>query len=206
MGCIFVVPKPSTSTSTSTTNTNIDTNDNNNSILNKGTIITRGRNRTNQDYNATRHAELVAIDDYITIIQQQQTQSNTASVSSSNDYLSILQNTILYVTIEPCIMCAAALYDIGIKYVIYGADNTKFGGCGSVLSIHNGSHINNKESSNNNNNNNTSLSSLGFTCITGICSNEAIDLLKQFYSRANTRGTYFILLLIILIIIYVLVR
>ncbi|KAL8549721.1 hypothetical protein ACS0TY_008531 [Phlomoides rotata] len=43
---------------------------------------------------------------------------------------------ILYVTCEPCIMCAAALSIIGIKEVYYGCANEKFEGCGSILSLH----------------------------------------------------------------------
>lgn len=42
----------------------------------------------------------------------------------------------LYVTIEPCIMCAAALSLLGVGQVIYGAPNDKFGGCGSILKVH----------------------------------------------------------------------
>jgi MafB19-like deaminase len=42
----------------------------------------------------------------------------------------------LYVTCEPCIMCAAALSLLGIKAVTFGCHNNKFGGTGSILSVH----------------------------------------------------------------------
>ncbi|KAI3839773.1 hypothetical protein MKW98_010078 [Papaver atlanticum] len=42
----------------------------------------------------------------------------------------------LYVTCEPCIMCAAAISILGIKAVYYGCANDKFGGFGSILSLH----------------------------------------------------------------------
>ena len=42
----------------------------------------------------------------------------------------------LYVTCEPCIMCAGALSTLGVGRVLYGCANDKFGGCGSVLSVH----------------------------------------------------------------------
>jgi tRNA(Arg) A34 adenosine deaminase TadA len=42
----------------------------------------------------------------------------------------------LYVTVEPCVMCAAALRYLGIKKVYYGCANERFGGCGSVLPVH----------------------------------------------------------------------
>lgn len=42
----------------------------------------------------------------------------------------------LYVTCEPCIMCAGALSIVGIRRVVYGCKNERFGGNGSILSIH----------------------------------------------------------------------
>lgn len=42
----------------------------------------------------------------------------------------------LYVTCEPCIMCAGALSLLGFRKVFYGCGNDKFGGNGSILSIH----------------------------------------------------------------------
>jgi tRNA(Arg) A34 adenosine deaminase TadA len=46
-----------------------------------------------------------------------------------------LADTTLYVTVEPCIMCASALRQMGIKRVFYGCANERFGGCGSVLGV-----------------------------------------------------------------------
>lgn len=46
-----------------------------------------------------------------------------------------LSETTLYVTVEPCIMCASALRQLGIKEVYYGCGNDRFGGCGSVLGV-----------------------------------------------------------------------
>lgn len=39
-------------------------------------------------------------------------------------------------TVEPCIMCAYALNIAGIKHVVFGCENDKFGGNGSILSLH----------------------------------------------------------------------
>ena len=44
--------------------------------------------------------------------------------------------TTLYVTTEPCLMCASALRQIGIQRVVFGAGNERFGGNGTVLPIH----------------------------------------------------------------------
>ena len=48
----------------------------------------------------------------------------------------VLNHSTLYVTTEPCIMCAMALRFLGIKLVVYGCSNPRFGGCGSVLPVH----------------------------------------------------------------------
>jgi tRNA(Arg) A34 adenosine deaminase TadA len=50
--------------------------------------------------------------------------------------LSIFSETDVYVTVEPCIMCASALRQYGIRDVYYGCSNDRFGGTGGVLSIH----------------------------------------------------------------------
>ncbi|KAH8171483.1 cytidine and deoxycytidylate deaminase zinc-binding region domain-containing protein [Sarocladium implicatum] len=49
---------------------------------------------------------------------------------------SILQECDLYVTVEPCVMCASLLRQFGIRKVYFGAVNDKFGGTGGVFSIH----------------------------------------------------------------------
>lgn len=87
-------------------------------FVREGEIIARAQNKTNEFMNATSHAEMVAL-------------KEMAADSSS------LANCDLYVTIEPCIMCAAALRQVGIRHVYFGAFNDKFGGNGSVLNLHN---------------------------------------------------------------------
>ncbi len=47
----------------------------------------------------------------------------------------------LFVTCEPCIMCAAALSTLRIGRVYFGCYNDKFGGCGSILELHNGRQV-----------------------------------------------------------------
>jgi len=92
-----------------------------------GAVVAKARNRTNELRNATRHAELEAID---TIL------SDRALTPQMSEYP--LSETTLYVTVEPCIMCASALRQMGIKYVFYGCGNERFGGCGSVLGVNSG--------------------------------------------------------------------
>ena len=70
-------------------------------------------------WKGTRHAELVALESIL--------QTHPPSV---------LQKTDLYVTVEPCIMCASALRQLQIRAVYFGCGNEKFGGNGTVLSVH----------------------------------------------------------------------
>ncbi|KAJ7477225.1 cytidine deaminase-like protein [Mycena galericulata] len=88
-------------------------------------IIAKARNRTNQLRNATRHAELEAIDEILS--------DPILTPPGSGTYP--LSDTTLYVTVEPCIMCASALRQMGIKEVFYGCANDRFGGCGGVVSV-----------------------------------------------------------------------
>ena len=94
-------------------------------MIHKNEVIGTGRNEVNKTKNATRHAEMVAID--------------RVRLWCKNERLSfedVLRDCCLYVTVEPCIMCAAALRLLGIPKVVFGCANERFGGCGSILNIH----------------------------------------------------------------------
>ena len=86
--------------------------------LSTGEILAYGRNRTNEGRDATRHAELEALS---MITSEQRSQLSECG---------------LLVTVEPCIMCIAALRISGIRRIWTAAMNEKFGGCGSVASAH----------------------------------------------------------------------
>ena len=92
----------------------------------EGDVISEGHNEVNATMNATRHAEIVAYDKLLIYCQTKDL--NVTEVS---------HHLILYVTVEPCVMCACALRLAGICQVVYGCDNERFGGCGSVLDVHN---------------------------------------------------------------------
>lgn len=83
-----------------------------------GSVIASAHNQTNITKNATKHCEIICIE-YL--------------ASKCNIYQ--LSNCYLYVTVEPCVMCASALKITNIKKVFYGCSNTKFGGNGSVYSL-----------------------------------------------------------------------
>ncbi|XP_028070305.1 tRNA-specific adenosine deaminase TAD2 [Camellia sinensis] len=138
-------------------------------IVEDGEVIASGRNRTTETRNATRHAEMEAID----VLLEKWKQNGLSEAEVANKF----SKCTLYVTCEPCIMCAAALSILGIKEVYYGCANDKFGGCGSILSLH--------------------LSSSeplisggvprqkGFKCTGGIMASEAVSLLRSFYEQGN---------------------
>ncbi|KAJ8658218.1 hypothetical protein O0I10_005900 [Lichtheimia ornata] len=119
------------------------------------TIIAQGRNRPNETFNATRHAEIEAIDDIL----------------KEHD-VSVFKDTDLYVTVEPCVMCASALRQIGIRHVYYGCGNDKFGGNGSVFCIHNDPRL-------------ETPTSKPYPSEGGFFREEAIILLRKFYVREN---------------------
>lgn len=128
-------------------------------FVHKDEVIATGSNRVTQTKNATQHAELVAIDTILEMCK-----------AKEMDKDEVFDNTTLYVTVEPCIMCAAALRLVGIGAVVFGCHNERFGGCGSVLSVAD-----------------DDIPDYGkkLQIISGVCKEEAILLLKDFYKGEN---------------------
>ncbi|TKY90429.1 hypothetical protein EX895_000427 [Sporisorium graminicola] len=139
-------------------------------FVRKGQVIARGRNRTNELLNATRHAELEAIDHILSIMPPSASDFAIAPHSGPEGD-NPFKDTTLYVTIEPCIMCGAALRQIGIGRVVFGAGNERFGGNGSVLGLHDDDAI---------------VSSPGYESVGGYLRDEAIMMLRRFYITENT--------------------
>lgn len=79
-------------------------------IVLNGSIIARGHNMTEMLHDVTAHAEMISI---------------TAAASALG--AKYLKNCTLYVTLEPCIMCAGALMHAQISRIVYGADDPKKG-------------------------------------------------------------------------------
>lgn len=127
----------------------------------EGAIIARASNRVNELFNATKHAEIVAIEEIVAKYGAKATK--------------VLANTTLYVTCEPCIMCASALSQVRIENCFFGCHNDRFGGCSSVLSLHETSSLPD------------SVHYHGFPCVSGLMKTEAIALLKRFYEMDNPR-------------------
>lgn len=83
-----------------------------------GNIIGTGRNRREEDKDATGHAELEAI---------------RQACETVGDWR--LSDCSIYVTLEPCPMCAGGIINSRIPNVIYGAKDENTGSCGSVINL-----------------------------------------------------------------------
>ena len=87
-------------------------------IVRDGAVIGRGRNRREEKQAVCSHAEMEAM-----------AQAN-ATLGSWR-----LDNCALYVTLEPCPMCAGAILNARIPKVFYGARDAAMGACGGVLNL-----------------------------------------------------------------------
>ncbi|KAE8266033.1 hypothetical protein A4X09_0g6315 [Tilletia walkeri] len=142
-------------------------------FVREGEIIGAARNRTNELLNATRHAELEAIDSILQRFPPQRSDFGQHPTTKSADGSNIFSETTLYVTIEPCIMCGAALREIGIGRVVFGAGNERFGGNGSVLALHDDPAM---------------VNSPPYRSEGGYYREDAIMLLRRFYMTENTKA------------------
>ncbi|WP_353062942.1 tRNA adenosine(34) deaminase TadA [Tunturibacter psychrotolerans] len=96
-------------------------------VVHQNKIIGRGQNRVLRDNDPTAHAEIVAL--------------RQAGLYLRNYRL---EDCTLYVTLEPCAMCAGAILHARIARLVYAAPDPKAGACGSVLSVMNHPQLNHK--------------------------------------------------------------
>ena len=87
-------------------------------IVKDGAVIAAGRNRREQIRSALGHAEIEAIEN---------------ACEALGDWR--LEGCTLYVTLEPCPMCAGAILNARIPEVVYGARDRAMGACGSVINL-----------------------------------------------------------------------
>jgi len=87
-------------------------------IVHDGVVIGRGRNQVETLRDATAHAEILAI-----------------GAASNALHSWRLNDCNLYVTLEPCSMCAGAIILARLGRLVYGAPDPKAGACGSVLDV-----------------------------------------------------------------------
>lgn len=123
-------------------------------IVHEGKIIGRGYNRRNTDKNTLAHAEITAINKASRVI---------------GDWR--LEDCTLYVTLEPCQMCAGAIVQARIPEVVMGCMNPKAGCAGSILNILDMPQFNHQVS-----------------VTRGILEQECSDMLKLFFSELRVRN------------------
>ncbi|XP_045527838.1 tRNA-specific adenosine deaminase 2 [Pieris brassicae] len=119
-----------------------------------GIKVAKSRNKVNETRNPTRHAEINCIDEVLNYCHRH-----------NFDQMNFFKDIVVYVTVEPCIMCAAALKKLYVKEVVFGCPNDRFGGS-TVLDVNN-------------------IYAEGFQLTGNILPIEAMELLKQFYKGTN---------------------
>jgi tRNA(adenine34) deaminase len=87
-------------------------------VVHRGRVIGRGRNRVEATQDPTAHAEIIAI-----------------GAASQTMKSWRLDDATLYVTLEPCHMCAGAIVLARISRLVYGARDPKAGACGSLAMV-----------------------------------------------------------------------
>ena len=117
-------------------------------IVKDGVVIARAHNRTVADHNALSHAEMLALQ---------------AAIA---DHGWRLPDCDMYVTLEPCSMCAGAIVHARIKNLFVAARDPKSGACGSVLDVVGAPSLNHHPA-------------LHF----GLCEEESRGLLQQFFKE-----------------------
>ena len=118
-------------------------------IVHDGLVIGRGHNQTEGLQDATAHAEILAIGAASNALQSWR-----------------LNDCTMYVTLEPCAMCAGAIILARLGRLVYGAADPKAGACGSVLDVIHERRLNHR-----------------VEIATGVLAGECGALLKEFFVR-----------------------
>ena len=118
-------------------------------IVNNGTVIGKGSNQIELLQDPTAHAEIIAI---------------TAAAAHLGSRR--LENCSMYVTLEPCAMCAGAIVLARIPLLVFGAYDPKAGACTSLYTITNDTRLNHRAHT-----------------IGGVLEEECGTLLKKFFVK-----------------------
>ena len=94
-------------------------------VVHRGKIIARGHNQREKLLDPTAHAEMLAL---------------TAASAYQRSWR--LVDCTVYVTLEPCPMCAGAMLQARIARLVYGARDPKAGACGSLYDLHDDARLN----------------------------------------------------------------
>ena len=122
-------------------------------IVHDGRVISVARNRTEERKDPLAHAEMLAIQEALCAVGGWR-----------------LKNCDMYVTLEPCAMCAGAIVLARIRNLFIGAPDPKTGACGSVMNITADPHLNHHPQ-----------------VVTGILKEECSGILKEFFRQLRRR-------------------
>ena len=117
-------------------------------LVHEDKIVARSGNRTIRDNDPTAHAEIVVL-------------REAAKVMNNHR----LANTILYVTLEPCAMCAGAVIQARISKLVYGADDPKGGAVRSCFEVLSNPKLNHR-----------------VDVVSGLLADESASLLQSFFA------------------------
>lgn len=121
-------------------------------FLHNDEIVAEGKNNVNETRNATRHAERNCVDQIVE--------------KYKDNWRQIFKEIVVVVTVEPCIMCAGLLHSLNVPKIVYGCNNDRFGGCGSVMNV-------------------LPLYNTECELTAGVLKDEAMLLLQTFYKGTN---------------------
>ena len=124
-------------------------------IVRRGRVIAAAYNQRETLRDPTAHAEMIAI---------------TQAAQSVGDWR--LEDCAMYVTLEPCAMCAGAIVLARISLVVFGAWDPKAGACGSLFSIPTDSRLNHQ-----------------VQLVSGILEPECSTILKEFFAAKRQQAT-----------------
>ena len=122
-------------------------------VVRERRIVGRGHNQMETLHDPTAHAEMIAI-----------TQAAEALSGGKPHHRGSLEGATLYVTMEPCPMCAGALVLSKAKAVVFGVNDPKAGACGSLYNIAQDDRLNHR-----------------LRVSSGLLAEEAKDLLQEFF-------------------------
>ncbi|MCK4659791.1 MAG: tRNA adenosine(34) deaminase TadA [Phycisphaerae bacterium] len=123
-------------------------------VIRYGRVIGRGHNQRQQLSDPTAHAEMIAL---------------TAAAAFVGDWR--LSECTMYVTLEPCAMCAGAMVLARIERLVFGAEDPKTGACGSLYTITSDPRSNHQ-----------------VKVTSGVLEEESRRLLQEFFQRQRALG------------------
>jgi tRNA(adenine34) deaminase len=121
-------------------------------VVHKGKIIGKGYNQMELLQDPTAHAEMIAL-----------------TAAANHLHSRRLEDCTLYVTLEPCPMCAGAIVLARIPTLVFGAYDPKAGACGTLMNVVEDKRLNHNPH-----------------VVAGVCDRESEELLKGFFGRVRS--------------------